>query len=106
MGRTASTCRAVPPKPSRYKSIRGSLVVNFCRADLTLEDIGGRVDVENEFGRTVWHAVRPIAITDHRIVSQSGAIEVGISPSALGQLDVALFTSLWGRTIAERRREV
>jgi hypothetical protein len=85
--------RAVPPKPSRYRSIRGGLVVNFCRGDLTLEDIGGRVDVQNEFGRTVWHSVRPIAITDHRIVSQSGAIEVGISPSALGQLDVALFTS-------------
>ena len=84
--------RVDPPKPSRYKSIRGGLAVSFCRADLTLEDIGGRVDVQNDFGRTVWHAVRPIAATDHRIVSQSGAIELGFSPAALGKLNFALFT--------------
>jgi hypothetical protein len=85
--------RTVPPKPSRFKGIRGGLEVNFCRADLTIEDIGGRVDVQNDFGRTVWHSVRPVANTDHRIVSQSGAIEVSISPSAMGKLNVALFTS-------------
>ena len=85
--------RPVPPKPSLYKGIRGSLQVNFCRADLTLEDIGGRVDVQNDFGKTIWHSVQPIAATDHRIVSQSGAIEVGFSPSAIGKLPLALFTA-------------
>jgi len=85
--------RPVPPKPSLYKGIRGSLQVSFCRADLTLEDIGGRVDVQNDFGKTIWHSVRTVAATDHRIVSQSGAIEVRFSPSALGKLQVALFTA-------------
>ncbi len=46
--------RPVPPKPALYKGIRGNLQVNFCRADLTLEDVGGRVDVQNDFGKTVW----------------------------------------------------
>ena len=67
--------------------------VNFCRADLKLEDISGRVDVQNDFGKTVWHSMRAISETDHRIVSQSGAIEVGFAPSALGKLQLALFTA-------------
>jgi hypothetical protein len=87
------TMRCAPPNASFYKSIEGSLRVNCCRADLTLNDIGGRVDVDNEFGKTVWRSARPIAAMDHRIVSQSGAIEVGFSPSALGKLRVALFTA-------------
>ncbi len=85
--------RPVPPKASLYKSIRGSLRVNFCRAELTLEDIGGQVDVQNDFGKTIWHSARPISKTDHRIVSESGAIEVGFSPSATGKLQLALFTA-------------
>jgi hypothetical protein len=87
------TMRPAPPHPSHYKGIEGNLRVNCCRADLTLVDIAGRVDVENEFGKTVWRSTRPIAAMDHRIVSQSGAIDVGFSPSALGKLRVALFTA-------------
>ena len=50
------------------------------------------MDVANDFGKTVWRAVRPIAAMDHRIVSQSGAIEVRFSPAALGKLRLTLFT--------------
>ena len=50
------------------------------------------MDVENAFGRTVWRADRPIAAMDHRVVSQSGPIEVRFSPAALGPLPLALFT--------------
>jgi hypothetical protein len=85
--------RPVSPRPSLYKGIRGSLQVNFCRAELTLEEIGGRVDVQNDFGKTTWISARTIALADHRIVSQSGAIELRFSPSAAGELPLALFTS-------------
>src|SRR5262249_33591779 len=78
--------RCFPPDASLYKGIEGELRVKCCRAFLTLEDISGRVDVENDFGQTVWRSTRPIAAMDHRIVSQSGAIEVGFAPSALGKL--------------------
>jgi hypothetical protein len=81
------------PKPSSYIGILGNLEVKFCRADLAIADVGGRVDIENEFGRTVWNITRAITPTDHRIVSQSGAIEVRVAPSALGKLDVSLFTA-------------
>ena len=54
--------------------------------------IGGRVDVENAFGKTVWRSERPVAATDHRIVSQSGPIEVRFASSAPGELPLSLFT--------------
>ena len=92
-GPSGVSMQGTSPRPSLYKGIRGNLEVKLCRAELTIEDIGGRVDVENEFGRTVWHAVKPIAPTDHRIVSQSGGIEVRLAPSALGKLNIALFTA-------------
>ncbi len=91
-GQDGVTMRPVAPGESSYKEIRGSLRVRFCRADLTLEGIAGRVDVENAFGKTVWRSDRPIAAMDHRIVSQSGPIEVRFSPAATGTLPLALFT--------------
>jgi hypothetical protein len=84
--------RPVAPRESSYKDIRGNLMARFCRADLTLEGISGRVDIENAFGKTVWRAERPVAVMDHRIVSQSGPIEVRFAPAAPGQLRLALFT--------------
>lgn len=86
------TMRPVPPHESSYKDIQGHLLARFCRATLTLEGISGRVDVENAFGKTAWRSDRPLAAADHRIVSQSGPIEVRLSPAALGKLRLALFT--------------
>lgn len=84
--------RPVPPKESAYEDVRGDLRVRACRVDLTLEGMAGRVDVENDFGTTRWNADRPLAPRDHRIVSQSGTIEVHLSSVALGSLRLALFT--------------
>ncbi len=86
------TMRPVPPQESSYADIHGNLRVRFCRAALTLEGISGAVDVDNAFGKTVWRSDRPLAALDHRIVSQSGSIEVRFSPAALGKLRLALFT--------------
>ncbi len=91
-GQDGVTMRPVAPRESTYKDIQGSLLARFCRATLTLEGIAGRVDVENAFGKTVWRSDRPIAAMDHRIVSQSGPIEVRFSAAALGKLPIALFT--------------
>jgi hypothetical protein len=86
------TMRTVAPKGTSYKNLQGCLLARFCRADLSLEGVAGRVDVTNEFGKTVWRADRPIAAMDHRIVSQSGAIEVHFAPDSLGKLRLMLFT--------------
>jgi hypothetical protein len=86
------TMRSVGPKESVYKDIQGSLRAQFCRAQVTVEDVTGRVDVQNDFGKTVWRSVRPLAELDHRIVSQSGVISVELAPGALGKLRLSLFT--------------
>ena len=85
------TMRPVAPPDSTYKDIQGNLHARFCRATLTLEGIAGRVDVENAFGKTIWRSDRPIAAMDHRIVSQSGPIEVRSRARRPGLL-AALFT--------------
>jgi hypothetical protein len=86
------TMRPVPPQETSYKDIQGNLRARFCRAALNLEGISGRVDIENAFGKTVWRSDRPLAALDHRIVAQSGPIEVRFSPAALGKLRLAVFT--------------
>ena len=91
-GQDGVTMRPVAPRELTYRNIQGGLRARFCRAALTVEGIAGRVDVENAFGKTVWRSDRPIAAMDHRIVSQSGPIEVRFAPAAVGKLPLALFT--------------
>jgi hypothetical protein len=91
-GPNGVTMRPVPPQESSYQNIKGDLRGVFCRADLNLDAVAGRVDVVNDFGRTVWRADQPIAAMDHRIVSQSGVINARLTPEALGKLRLALFT--------------
>jgi hypothetical protein len=86
------TKRPLARGEASYREIRGDLQARFCRTDLTLDGIAGRVDVENAFGKTAWRSDRPVAAMDHRIVSQSGPIEVRFSPAAAGPLPLALAT--------------
>ena len=88
----------------QYKKITGDLRAWFCRADLHLEEIAGTIDVKNEFGDTVLVAKKPLAVPlarsgppghpsgseqtkplllkAHRIVSESGHIEIHFAPEA------------------------
>ena len=80
------------PRPLSVADVGGNIRGRFSRGDVTLERINGRVDVENEFGRTVWVVSTPPAKRDHRIVSQAGTIEFRLSPKVLGDLDMNLAT--------------
>ncbi len=84
--------KPVPPRESAYDGIKGDLRVRACRFDLSVQGVEGRVDVENDFGRTAWRLDRPMAARDHRVVSQSGSVELRLSPDALGPLGLSLFT--------------
>jgi hypothetical protein len=77
---------------SSYRDIQGNLRARFCRADLSLEGIGGKIDVENDFGPTLLVVDQPLAARDHRIVSQSGSIEVRLGPKGAGGLGLNVFT--------------
>jgi hypothetical protein len=87
------TFRAHDPKESVYRNIDGDLRARFCRANLTIGDVGGRVDVENDFGDTVWQTDRELAQkADYRVVSQSGTVTLRLGAKATGGLKVEMFT--------------
>jgi hypothetical protein len=87
------TFRAYDPKESVYRNIDGDLRARFCRANFTIGDLGGRIDVENDFGDTVWQTDRELAQkVDHRVVSQSGAVTLRLGAKAPGDLKVEMFT--------------
>jgi hypothetical protein len=92
-GPSGVTARAYEPKESLYRDIDGDLRVRFCRANLTIGDVGGRVDVENDFGDTIWQTDRELAQkADHRVVSQSGTIAVRHGTKVPGALKFEMFT--------------
>jgi hypothetical protein len=92
-GPNGAIFRAYGPKESVYLNIKGDLRARFCRANLTVGDVGGRVDVENDFGDTVWQPSRELAQkADHRIVSQSGTVTLRLGEKVPGALKVEVFT--------------
>ena len=87
------TARAYDPKESFYRNADGDLRARFCRATLTIGDVGRRVDVENDFGDTVWQTDRELAQkAAHRVVSQSGTVTVRLGAKASGGLKVEMFS--------------
>lgn len=89
------TARAFDPGESVYRNIEGGLRARFCRANLAIGGVGGLVDVENDFGDTVWEADRPLdQEAGHRVMSQSGGIMLRLDARATGALKFGLFTEV------------
>ncbi|WP_165220059.1 hypothetical protein [Aquisphaera insulae] len=86
------TVQPPPMQPAEYREIDGGLRVRLVRGDLTVGRVSGRVDVENDFGRTSWLVAAPLARVDHRVVSQSGDIELRLDPAAFAGLPLACFS--------------
>jgi hypothetical protein len=92
-GPDGQTSRSESPKASTYRDIHGDLTARSCRADLTLEQIEGRIDVQNDFGNIDWIVNKKLGQDqDHRLVSQSGSIDIRLDETALGDLKMSLFT--------------
>ncbi len=92
-GLDGETSRSESPKPSIYRDIHGDLTARLCRADVTLEQIEGRIDVQNDFGDIEWIVTRKLGQKrDHRLVSQSGTVAIRLDDKALGDLKMSLFT--------------
>ncbi|MHC5537313.1 hypothetical protein ACYOEI_03645 [Singulisphaera rosea] len=81
------------PFPSVYRNIDGDLQLRYCKGSLTIGDVGGKVDVENDFGETLWEPTRELSQkADHRMISQGGKIQVHLGPKIPGALPLELFT--------------
>jgi hypothetical protein len=76
------------PEAYVYKNIQGGFRGRFVRADLKLEAVASKVDVANEYGKTVLVAEKPLAAAAHRIVSNGGQIEIQLGKESLGELPV------------------
>jgi hypothetical protein len=91
-----------PARPMAVRRVSGALKGRYTRADLTLEQIHGKVDIENDFGRTTWALLSPPAVADHRIVAQGGTIELQLAGAeALGPLALNLSTECGTLRIGE-----
>jgi hypothetical protein len=66
-------------EPLVCRKIAGDLTLRLLMVNTAIEEIGGRVDVVNESGNTHWSLTAPLADSSHRIVSQTGRIDVQIA---------------------------
>ena len=72
------------PRVLTCRNVDGDLVAWVTRDELNLDTIAGRIDVNNEFGKTTLVVGRALAERPHRVVSESGRIEVHLAPDRLG----------------------
>ncbi len=70
--------------------------LKYGRVSLALKNIAGKVDVENEFGDTSFVASGKLSDAAHRIVSQSGRIDVKLSDETWESLPVVAATNYGG----------
>ena len=80
------------PLACSIKNVGGSFQAWLCRVELELQEIGGRIDVRNEFGSTRLKLTKRPVNEAHRIVSEAGRIELECSAASLGELP------LWATT--------
>ena len=71
------------PLPCACKNIQGDFTARLVKTQLQLAEIRGRIDVTNEFGDTTLVAKQPLVSAAHRIVSQSGSIDLQIAAGAV-----------------------
>lgn len=91
-GQVFRTFHFYRPLACSIKNVGGSFQAWLCRVDLELQDIGGRIDVRNEFGNTRLKLTKRPVNEAHRIVSEAGRIELECSAASLGELP------LWATT--------
>jgi hypothetical protein len=86
------TVHAMPAPPAGFRNISGDLKIAITRGDLSISEVEGAVDISNDFGNTSWRVNKPLAARAHRVVSQSGEIEIRVAPQALDALPASFLT--------------
>jgi hypothetical protein len=81
-----------PPLDCLCKNIHGDLNIWFNRVDLAIEGVTGKIDVRNEFGDSTLTINTALANDCHRVISESGRVEVILSTEMLGELPLYAVT--------------
>lgn len=84
------------PITVQVQGVSDGVDLRFGRVSLDLREIGGQMSVYNEFGDTTLTAHRPFAATAHRIISQSGRIDVELSSDAWASTPIVAVTNHGG----------
>jgi hypothetical protein len=82
-----------PPRQFVCEEITGDFIAWFSRVDLKLSGIAGRIDVRNEFGDTTLASAQPLADQAHRLLSESGRIEVSVPRKQLERQPLSALTN-------------
>jgi hypothetical protein len=80
-------CYTPPPRECVVSHIAGSFSAWFARTTLKLDGVAGRIDVKNESGDTTLTAGL-LSEAAHRVVSESGQVEVRTTALTVGELPV------------------
>ena len=94
-----------PPRELVCHEIDGDFSAWFTRVDLKLTGIAGRIDVRNEFGETSLTVQKPLADKPHRLLSDSGRIELSLPGNQLQRLPVLALTNC-GKARCNAARDV
>lgn len=81
------------PHECTISGIDGDLSAWFARETLNIERVAGQIDVTDEAGDTTLAIVELSSNAAHRVISDSGMIEVRTSTAALGTLSVMAVTN-------------
>jgi hypothetical protein len=84
------------PIAVQVHQVSGGVDLRFGRVRLDLQDIQGKLNVSNEFGDTRLLATERFAATAHRIISQSGRIDIELSADAWSSIPVVAVTNHGG----------
>lgn len=82
-----------PPRQLVCQEIAGDFTAWFSRVDLKLSGITGRIDVRNEFGDTTLVASQALADKAHRLLSDSGRIEISLRRNQFERLPLSALTN-------------
>lgn len=87
------------------RDVDGDFSAWFVRETLKLENIVGQIDVNNEAGDTLLTAARLAPNAAHRVISDSGIIEIAATADALSAMPVMAVTNT-GSVCTKAAREV
>jgi hypothetical protein len=82
-----------PPRECVIDEITGNLSAWFARVNLKVGRVSGVVDIKNETGDTSWTVTDAPADRPHRVVSDSGRIDVTIKKSVLDKFPATALTT-------------
>jgi RNA polymerase sigma-70 factor (ECF subfamily) len=74
------------------RNVIGGVDLRYGRVDLNLDSIDGTINVENEYGNTTLVSEVPLLDGPHRIVSQTGRIDVTLNEAAWSSVPVVAVT--------------